>query len=51
MGSKISKYKIKMSSPNQNIYNNVDNKSKVKIIPKFSESNYPLGIDNYDEWY
>ena len=39
MGSKISKYKIKMSSSNQNIYNNAENKSKVKKIPKFSESN------------
>ena len=41
MGSKISKNSNKMSNqkPNSN------------LKPQLIESNYPLGIDNYSEWY
>ena len=52
MGSRSSKNKNKMSysNSNTNTNKNIDNKD-LKKKPEFSESNFPLGIDNYSDWY
>ena len=49
MGSKNTKNLIKMDTQKSNSNNNINNKNMKK--PQLNESNFPLGINNYSEWY
>ena len=57
MGSKLSKNKNKknkMSSSNKNISknkNNINSRENIVEKPSFTISKFPLGIDNYSDWY
>lgn len=49
MGSKNTKNLIKMDTQKSNSNNNIIIKNMKK--PQLNESNFPLGINNYSEWY